>query len=287
MAAKIISFMNLKGGVGKTTTTVGTAYALSKLLGVKILVIDVDPQTNATAMMIGEERWKELADSGKTLYDVFNCRIDLDKPLVLLPDIVCKQVGNLKDVKTVDLIPSSPKILTIQDNLFAIADKSDFSMEPDQVFERELEPLRDVYDFIFVDCPPNMGVLTRNGLRVSDGYVIPTVPDILSTYGIDEILAMVELFDEDWNKKTQCYGIVATKVKRKIFVHEAKLRNLQENSKYKMFNTVFWENSSFIAAAEFTKPLTMKQKWGNKDMTMFIDFAKELYRRIWETSHEA
>ena len=284
MRAKIISFINLKGGVAKTTTTVGTAIALAEHFKKRVLVIDMDPQTNATIMLIGDEKWKELDDAGHTLYSLFQEKlIKKRKGSFSLPETIQKNIGNLKNVAGLDLFPSSLRLIKIQDHLADIERKSDFGKRSWEVLRDAVSQIVEEYDYILIDCPPNMGILTQNALYISDYYIIPCIPDILSTYGIPEMHSEVKEFEETWDKEVISLGIVITKFKRNSPLHKRRIEELEEFEAVRLFQTKFPENTKFAEAAEFRETMTFRQKWGyQKQADLFYDFAKEIMERIEE-----
>ena len=281
MIAKVISFINLKGGVAKTTTAVGTALALAERYGKKVLVIDLDPQTNCTNMLIGEERWRELDDAGHTIFTLYEDMLD-DGDNFVLENVIQKNVGNIKGVTGVDLLPSSLKMVYLQDELIEIKNKRDFSLNPYDVLGNAIDSIMGKYDYILIDCPPNLGILTLNGLKISDGYVIPTVPDILSTYGIPQILNRIDKFSKNTKHKIKCLGIVPTKVKLASNLHKNTMEDLRLQENAPLFETVFPDNIKLAEAAEYLdEPVTFRQKWGYQGQAdNFFDFAAELMERM-------
>ena len=282
MSAKVISFINLKGGVAKTTTTVGTALVLAKHYNKKVLVVDLDPQTNATVMLIGEEKWKELDDQEYTISTLFLDMLD-SKSNFDLHKTIQKNVGNLKDVSGVDLIPSSVRLVYLQDELYDVRFKSGPKKNPYMMLDWKIGPVTSLYDYILFDCPPNLGVLTLNGLQMSQGYVIPAIPDILSTYGLNQITNRIDKFAINRNLKLSLLGLVFTKVKTSSVLHQVQQKTLREQGLFPIFNTVFAENSKFAEAAEYTTPMTLNQKWGggsSKYLTPFVDFCGELIEKV-------
>ena len=267
MGAKTIAFINLKGGVAKTTTTVGTAMILAGVYGKKVLVIDLDPQTNCTTMLIGEEKWKELngdrekGDVSFTLLELFKDALnethnfDLEKTLQ-------KGVGNVGEVKTLDLLPSSLDMIDIQDKLATAPQGQFYANNPVDIIKRAIHNIKNDYDYILIDCPPNMGLITLNGLRIADGYIIPTIPDVLSTYGIPQIINRVNRFAENIGDPIPCLGIVATKVRGQSSLHARTMQELSKGKDAYMFKTVFYENNQMGEAAEYQSINTLRQKWG-------------------------
>lgn len=280
MGAKVISFINLKGGVAKTTTTVGTATLLAGTFGKKVLVVDLDPQTNCTTMLIGEEKWKELNENGHTLATLFKDAID-ETSNFDLEKTLQKNVSGIRDVRGLDLIPSSLDMIDIQDRLATVPKGQFFSNNPTEIIKRALRPVLANYDYVLIDCPPNMGLITLNGLRISDGYIIPTIPDVLSTYGIPQIINRVNKYSENIGEDISCLGIVATKVRGQSSLHGRTLDILSRSRDAELFRTVFYENNQIGEAAECIEVGTLRQKWGYQGQyDRFEAFTSELLQKM-------
>ena len=232
--AKIVSFINLKGGVGKTTLTVNIASVLAKIHNKKVLVIDLDPQTNATVSLISQTAWQKINDVEKqTLFHLFNDKLNGSADFDLRKSIV-KNVGGISNL---DLIPSSLNLVEIQDRITDIGSKA-FVSHID-VLKSELAPILLNYDYILIDCPPNLGAITLNGIVMSDYYVIPTTPDILSKIGISLITNRIDNFK---TVRKDCVikiaGIVFTKVDNRTNLH-ASTQFEMRNSTYPLSSYVF------------------------------------------------
>lgn len=276
MIANIISTINLKGGVAKTTTTVGLAQVLAANHQKKVLVIDLDPQTNATTMLIGEEKWKELNDQNCTLAALFTDAVD-ETNTFNLQKTLQKKVSNVRDVQTVDLLPSSIDLIDIQDKLITMPSGKFYAANPTEILKKAIKPIADDYDYILIDCPPNLGLITLNGLRISNGYIIPTIPDVLSTYGIPQIVKRIREFGENICESIEPLGIVATKVRGQSSLHNRTLEILGKEEDAKLFNTIFYENNQMAEAAEYIPANTLRQKWGYQGQyDRFSSFAKEI-----------
>lgn len=291
MAAKTIAFINLKGGVAKTTTTVGVGEVLSGKFEKKILIIDLDPQTNATTMLIGDNKWYELDEQGYTLATLFSdaindtAKFDLEKTLQ-------KSVGDIKEAGTIDLLPSSLRLIDLQDRLTLMPAGQFGTRNPVNILLRGIKSILNNYNYILIDCPPNLGYITLNGLRIADGYVIPTIPDVLSTYGIPQIVTRISTFSEEINSETGesivPIGIVATKVRGQAPIHMRTLTQMKNRAGKmikdtkalfpEVFNTCFYESAQISAAAEYQQNrLTLRQKWGyDGQYDTFETFSQEL-----------
>jgi chromosome partitioning protein len=279
--ATVIATINLKGGVGKSTTTVAVAEMLSATFRKKVLVIDLDPQTNATTMLIGEERWRTLNDEGKTLAQLFKDalepedkgkRFDID-------EAIQKGVSNVSDVRTLDLLPSSLDLIDVQDRLAGMSSGRFYAENPTDVLRRATRSVLDNYDVVLVDCPPNLGIITLNGLRISNGYIIPTIPDVLSTYGIPQIVKRVGQFSETIADDIEAYGIVISKYREQSTTHNTTLRQMRRKSDAPLFSTIIPENDKAADAAEYKPVSTLRQKWGYRGQ---FDLYKALTEEIME-----
>ena len=222
--ATIVSFINLKGGVGKTSLTINIASVLAKKHSLRVLVIDLDPQTNATVSLISQTQWQRINDVEKqTLFHLFNDKLsgtnDFDLKAAILADVA--------SIKNLDLIPSSLNLIEIQDRITEISSKAYVSQI--DVLRTELSPVIDEYDYILIDCPPNLGAITLNGIVFSDYYIIPTTPDILSKIGISLITNRIDNFKK---MRKDCIidlaGIIFTKVDNRTNLHASTILEMRD-----------------------------------------------------------
>jgi chromosome partitioning protein len=263
--ANVISTINLKGGVGKTTTTAALAEFLSAEFRKRVLVIDMDAQTNLTTVLIGEQRWEELNDAGYTLATLFQdalrpegeeAQFDLEKTLQ-------RGVSPVQEVRSVDLLPSSLDLIDVQDRLATMPSGRFFSNNPTDLLRRAVRGILDEYDYVLVDCPPNLGIITLNGLRISDGYIIPTIPDVLSTYGIPQIQTRVRAFAENLGENITEVGIVVSKFRVASTVHLNTVARLENDPNLpEVFRTKVAEGNQMAASAEYAVVSTLRQKYG-------------------------
>lgn len=279
---RVISVINLKGGVGKTTTTVGLAQILSVEFNKKILVVDLDAQTNATTMLIGEEKWMEVNKQKQTIAQLFYEGVyPRSEKIFDINRAILKGVSNIDEVKLVDMLPSSLDLIDIQEEVIK-APRGIFSViRPVDLLDKSLRKIKQKYDYILIDCPPNLGVITRNGLKVSDVYIIPTVPDVLSTYGIPQIISRVNKFSEELEKEIKPLGIVITKYREQSALHKRTVKELRKERDCRVFETIFKENDNIANAAEYINKSTMRQKWGYKgQVDNFKLLAEEIMRAM-------
>lgn len=279
---RVISVINLKGGVGKTTTTVGLAQILSVEFNKKILVVDLDAQTNATIMLIGEEKWMEVNKQKQTIAQLFYEGVyPRSEKIFDINRAILKGVSNIDEVKLVDMLPSSLDLIDIQEEVIK-APRGIFSViRPVDLLDKSLRKIKQKYDYILIDCPPNLGVITRNGLKVSDVYIIPTVPDVLSTYGIPQIISRVNKFSKELEKEIKPLGIVITKYREQSALHKRTVKELRKERDCRVFETIFKENDNIANAAEYINKSTMRQKWGYKgQVDNFKLLAEEIMRAM-------
>lgn len=279
--ATVIATINLKGGVGKSTTTVAVAEMLSATFHKKVLVIDLDPQTNATTMLIGEEKWRALNDEGKTLAQLFKDALEPEgkEKLFDIESAIQKKVSNVADVRTLDLLPSSLDLIDVQDRLAGMPSGRFYAENPTDILRRAMRSVLDNYDVVIVDCPPNLGIITLNGLRISNGYIIPTIPDVLSTYGIPQIVKRVGQFSDTIADDIEAYGIVISKYREQSTTHNNTLRQMRRKSDAPLFKTIIRENDKAADAAEYKPVSTLRQKWGYQGQ---FDLYKALTEEIME-----
>lgn len=278
--AHVISTINLKGGVGKTTTTVALAEFLSGEFRQRVLVIDLDPQTNATTVLIGEERWRELNAAKHTLATLFTDALlpETEAPQFDLKATLQRGVSPVGDVRTVDLLPSSLDLIDVQDRLASMPSGRFYSNNPTDLLRRAVKPILDDYDFVLIDCPPNLGIVTLNGLRVSDGYIIPTIPDVLSTYGIPQIQSRVRKFADNLGEPITELGIIITKYQAASTLHRNTIASLEKDSNLPLVLKPWVPQANQIAAsAEFSPTSTLRQKYGYQGQ---FDTLKQLAKQF-------
>jgi chromosome partitioning protein len=284
--ANVISTINLKGGVAKTTTTAALGEMLAGEFGKKVLLVDLDPQTNLTTMMIGEERWKILNDAGHTLAALFKdalrpegepAEFDIDKTLQ-------RNVSPVRQVRGLDLLPSSLDLIDVQDRLASMPSGRFYSDNPTDLLRRAVRDVIAEYEYVLIDCPPNLGIVTLNGLRISHGYIIPTIPDVLSTYGIPQIQTRVAAFASNLGEEITELGIVITKFRTVSTVHANTIRRLEDDEDVPpVFATRIPEANQIAGAAEHTDYGTLRQRYGYGNLyeafhglaSEFIDVVEE------------
>ena len=197
--AKVVSFINYKGGVGKTTMAVETAATLAKKFGFKVLVVDLDPQTNASFYLVNEEVWENWVNDNGSLKDVFEAAIkdeEYQTSQIIIP--------NLYDC--LDLLPSHLDLLPI--DLELAAKWGAQSSEAKVIIKDKLTPVIEErgYDFVIIDCPPNLNLVTQNALMLSDSYVVVCLPEYFSVRGIGLIETQIGNMMRQINDNLRRFG---------------------------------------------------------------------------------
>lgn len=295
---KIVSLINLKGGVGKTTTTVALAEFLSKEYNKKVLVIDLDPQTNATVMLINQDKWKEANDNNRTIHQMFLDKIKETNKFDIEKSIIKGVSGIAGGIPNLDLLPSSIDLMNIQDAIPMISQMNSFSQSPITVLASYLtQDIIDNYDYILIDCPPNLGIITLNGIFLSDYYLIPVVADILSTYGIPQIMDRISKVSSDIKTINRGYnikplGIIITKYRVQSRMHRQTKDDLIARSLLpandkghvpKVFKEFVKETTRISEATDIDIPIsTLKQKYGydSEVYEKYLSITQEFMQRV-------
>jgi chromosome partitioning protein len=293
--AKIISVINLKGGVAKTTTTIQLAECLASEFSKKVLVIDLDPQTNSTIALIDEDKWEELDAEGKTLFQLFNDKLEKTK-VFDINTALQRGVSNLH-LLSLDLLASSIRFIDIQDRIGEVSTRTHNTINPQEVLKSAVFDRLKNYDYVLIDCPPNLGYITRNGIEISDYYLIPTIPDTLSTYGIPQIIGAIHELSTARKLPIRCLGLVITKFDSRSNAHARGKDNLPARFSRKftelsltappIFQTIMPQANATSEAMEFANAAnSFKAKYGRSksgDHYLYeyvLDLTREFMRHV-------
>ncbi len=258
----VIATISLKGGVGKTTLTAGVAEFLSGVFGKRVLLIDLDAQTNLTTIMIGEQRWLECNSRGHTIATLFSDVLDGRTEFDL--DATCQRVVSpVAEVTGVDLLPSSLDLIDLQEELSAKRVLADDHLAVVEVLGTAVRSIADRYDYILIDCPPNVGPFSLNGLAMADAYLIPTIPDVLSTYAIPHIQRQVSEFGDEIGRRITELGVIITKYRPASALHTETVRRLRRDPAIQnVLPHYLHEGNAVGAAAQFAPYPTLRAKYG-------------------------
>jgi len=217
--ATVVSFINYKGGVGKTTISVEMAASLAYHNKKRVLLADLDPQTNATFYLITPEEWQNWADKSGTLKNIFSSA-SADPPQHFDPhDAILREKlkhPRTHEIVTLDLLPSHLELMAADMDLAMRFGARGF--EGRKILSAAFAKVKDEYDYIICDCPPNLNLITQNAILASDAMIVVAMPEYLSTIGISEIEKGVSRIVDDVNRSLEGYGKIAgPKMKGIIF----------------------------------------------------------------------
>ncbi|GAC1626012.1 MAG: sporulation initiation inhibitor protein Soj [Ktedonobacteraceae bacterium] len=240
--AQVVTVINFKGGVGKTTTAIEIGSSLAKHYGRRTLLVDLDPQASATFYVMEQKFWVKWKEIKGSTYNLFENR-DISFPIrnAIVPDVL---QGNAP-VIGFDLLPSTPDLIDVD---LGLADFIGYN-----ILQSYLDQIRDDYDYIICDCPPNFNPVTKSSLWASDAYIIPTVPDFLSTYGIGLLQRSVNKLVNPSGQKQQpkgpvLAGIILTRIKARTTLHASYCEQVRRDYPGNVFNHVI-SDSILVADA--------------------------------------
>ncbi|MBR2722642.1 MAG: ParA family protein [Clostridia bacterium] len=251
---KIISFANQKGGVGKTTSAVNVAASLG-ILGYKVLLIDLDPQGNATSGVgILKKNLKV------TVFDL------------LTTDATAESVTVQTGFDHLDVIPTHTTLARAE---YELGDTEN----GEYIMKNKLESVRDKYDYIIIDCPPSLGMLTVNAMTASDGVVIPMQCEFFALEGLSQLMFTIGRIKSHYNKDLNVTGILITMHNNRLILSTQVIRELRKHYADKLFETTISRNVKVSEAPGFGAPVYYHDK-RSKGAAEYMNVAKELAERI-------
>lgn len=267
MSARLISIINMKGGVGKSTTSVGLAETLALHHRARVLLIDLDPQTNASIMLAGPERWSSLRDDERTLdfyFEAYALQLQ-PKPF---RSLVERKVTDLKGAPDVALCAAAPELRGIERDMIEAFVKRGFHIDAIQkwICERFAQGFRTVqndFDYIVVDCPPGISLFAEAALIAADAIVVPTIPDYVSRLGLITFRKRaLKLINEKRGGQASLF-VLATKYEQEMALHRSEAALLKDNLGASMFDVRIPQLQDIARAAEWSDtPRTFEQKYG-------------------------
>jgi chromosome partitioning protein len=266
----------MKGGVAKTTSVVEIGTILAKEHDKKVLIIDIDPQTNATFSLITLEAWESIKDSS-TMADVLGMTkgySSLEKDYDI-NDAIIKSVCGIDNL---DLIPSHLELTFLDLELSAKPGR-------EQILKNQLDKTETDYDFILIDCPPNLTLAPQNALMVSDYIVVPVVPEPFPSIGLPLLVNRIGYLKKFLNGcKAEFLGVIFTKVKAGTIIHTQQIDSIRKTarkSNVHTFQTVIPETVRISEAATKNKPAYLINK-GHKGINAYITLTQEIILKLEE-----
>ena len=233
--SKVIAICNQKGGVGKTTTAINLAVYLA-LSGKKILLIDIDPQGNATSGLgVNKHNIKQ------SVYDLLKDEID-PHPIIVKTDI-----------QNLSLIPSTISLTGAEVELVGI-------MGREYRLKKAISPISEEYDFIIIDCPPSLGLLTVNALAAAGSVLIPIQCEYYALEGLSQLVNTVNLVKENLNSSLEIEGVLLTMADFRTNLTNEVIKEVRNFFKDKVYDTVIPRNIRLTEAPGFGKPIALYDK---------------------------
>lgn len=252
--AKIIAFSNQKGGVGKTTSCVNIAAALGKK-GKNILLIDMDPQGNATTGVNISKR--------NTPHNIYE---------VMIGECSASEALMRTNYKNLWLIPSTISLAGVERDLH--------EMEKHEGRLKEvLEPLLGIFDYILIDCPPSLGMITVSVLTAADGVVIPMQCEFFAMEGLSQLLLTIKKVRQHSNKQLEITGILLTMYNGRLTQTKQVVDDIKRYYADKLFTTPITRNVKLSEAPSYGEPICYHDPYGKATLE-YADVAKELMTRI-------
>jgi chromosome partitioning protein len=227
---RVISVSNQKGGVGKTTTAVNLSAFLAER-GKRVLLVDIDPQANA-----GYGLGINAEEMDTTIYEVLIGRIPVR-------DAVFKT-----DIDNLYLVPSNIHLSGAQVDLLEMEGK-------EFILRKAIQPIRGEYDFIFIDCPPSLGILTLNGLAAADTVMIPLQCEYYALEGLSQLLRIISMVQESLNRGLKIEGVVLTMFDSRTNLSQQVVSDVKDFFKDKVFTSIIPRNVRLSEAPSFGKPI--------------------------------
>ena len=262
--SKIISIVNQKGGVGKTTTAVNLAASLG-VLEKKILLIDADPQANATSAL-GIEL-TELEENN-TIYELIEHNISPDEAIMAT------------NSPNVDIIPSTINLVGAEIELVNHPDR-------EKMLDKQLDSIRNRYDFIFIDCPPSLGLITINCLSASDSVLIPIQCEYFALEGLGKLLNTVKILQKRLNPKLTIEGLLLTMYDTRLRLSNQVVEEVKTHFQDLVFKTIIHRNVTLGEAPSYGETIIVHDST-SKGAINYLNLSQEIIdkEKVSETLEE-
>lgn len=247
---KAIAIFNQKGGVGKTTTNINLAACLA-IKGKKILILDIDPQGNTTSGMGIVKK-----DLEYSTYDVL-----IDRDLDVKECIINTRVSGL------DIIPASTDLAGAEIELVAQKGR-------ELRLKHAIDQIKDDYDYIFIDCPPSLGLLTINSLTAVDSVLIPIQCEFYALEGVSQLMSTIELVKKNMNPKLEIQGVILSMFDGRTNLSIQVVQEVKKYFRNKVYSTVIPRNVRLAEAPSYGMPITEYDP-KSKGAEAYTEFAEE------------
>ena len=257
--SRVIALANQKGGVGKTTTAINLASNLAKQ-GKKVLVIDLDPQGNTTSGLGVDKN-----SVGNSVYELLIDDCPLEETILSL------EFSGFREKRKLWLIPSKVDLAGAEMELGEMQEKV-------YILKKRTTPIRDKYDYILIDCPPSLSLLTVNALTTADSVLIPVQCEYYALEGLAQLLDTIGLIRERLNEDLDIEGLVFTMYDSRINLSRQVIEDVRENLDVYIFDQVIPRNVRLAEAPSYGEPVDIYDR-KSAGAKAYRKLAKELIRK--------
>ena len=227
---RIIAVANQKGGVGKTTTSINLAACLAEK-GKKVLAVDMDPQGNLTSGLGVDKDSVE-----KSIYELIIGEVDI------------KEVINKEVLENLDIIPTSIDLSAAEIELIGVDDK-------EYILRNAIDQVKDQYDFVIIDCPPSLSMLTINAMTTADSVIVPIQCEYYALEGLSQLIHTVELVKDRLNSELEIEGVVFTMYDARTNLSLQVVENVKDNLQQNIYKTIIPRNIRLAEAPSYGLPI--------------------------------
>ena len=227
---RIIAVANQKGGGGKTTTSINLAACLAEK-GKKVLAVDMDPQGNLTSGLGVDKDSVE-----KSIYELIIGEVDI------------KEVINKEVLENLDIIPTSIDLSAAEIELIGVDDK-------EYILRNAIDQVKDQYDFVIIDCPPSLSMLTINAMTTADSVIVPIQCEYYALEGLSQLIHTVELVKDRLNSKLEIEGVVFTMYDARTNLSLQVVENVKDNLQQNIYKTIIPRNIRLAEAPSYGLPI--------------------------------
>jgi chromosome partitioning protein len=249
---RIIAIANQKGGVGKTTTSVNLSACLA-YLGKKVLLVDIDPQGNASSGV------------GVNKGEVQQCIYD-----VLIDDVSVKETILETKVENLHIVPATISLAGAEIELVS-------TISREVRLKRALQEVQGLYDYIVIDCPPSLGLLTINSLTASDAIIIPVQCEFYALEGLSQLLSTIRLVQKHLNKNLAIDGVLLTMFDARTNLGIQVIEEVKKYFQDKVYKTIIPRNVRLSEAPSHGEPIIIYDP-KSRGAEVYLELAKEVIR---------